>query len=119
MKPKLLSPSSSLEDIVSRFPSTTRWQTLVHVLAIVFAMAASCFATEYQIDSQKTFDELKKSRFKPGDVIQFKRGKRFKGMFAPRGSGTEDAPIILTAYGKGKRKSGRAAIEECAVVGGQ
>lgn len=33
----------------------------------------------------------------------FERGAEFKGMFAPSGSGTEQAPIRIDVYGEGKR----------------
>ena len=59
--------------------------------------------TEHKIDDQADFDRLATTRFEPGDRILFKRGKRFKGMFAPTGFGTREAPIRIEAYGKGKR----------------
>lgn len=83
--------------------SATHWQRLAGVLVMMCAVTVPCVAKEYRIDSQKVFDEFREAKFQPGDIIQFKRGKRFKGMFAPRGAGTEDAPIKLKAYGKGKR----------------
>ena len=74
------------------------------VLMVVFAVvAAPCNADEYRIDSQEKFDSLREFEFQPGDVVYFKRGKRFNGMFAPQGTGTEEAPIIIKTYGKGPR----------------
>jgi len=57
----------------------------------------------YHIDSQKQFDVLKTATFFPGDKILFKRGVEFEGMFAPRGKGTEQAPIRIDVYGAGER----------------
>jgi hypothetical protein len=39
--------------------------------------------------------------FQPGDVILFRRGSVCRGLLAPKGSGTESAPIRLGAYGTG------------------
>src|SRR5215469_17074735 len=36
--------------------------------------------------------------FQPGDLIALRRGTVCHGSFAPRGSGTKEAPIRLTAY---------------------
>jgi len=41
--------------------------------------------------------------FAPGDRIALARGTECKGSFAPKGSGTAEHPIRLTAYGKGPR----------------
>lgn len=64
-------------------------------------LCLTCKAEEYRIDSQKQFDALSRSFFLPGDRILFKRGGQFDGMFAPSGSGTEQAPIRIDAYGDG------------------
>lgn len=60
-------------------------------------------STEYRIDSQAKFDELRTATFGPGEVILFKRGAEFTGMFAPRGQGEEGAPIRIDVYGEGDR----------------
>lgn len=39
----------------------------------------------------------------PGDTIRLKRGTVCHGILAPQGSGSEGAPIRLTAYGEGAR----------------
>lgn len=41
--------------------------------------------------------------FEPGDRIALARGTLCRGSFAPQGSGTEEHPIRLTAYGHGPR----------------
>ena len=90
----------------SVFPTSwlaSQRQSLINAAVIVFAITSPSFATEYQIDSQAKFDELREAKFRPGDVIKFQRGKSFQGMFAPQGSGTKDAPIVIKAYSKGKR----------------
>ena len=69
------------------------------LLSLLFASAGQ----EYKIASQADFDRLAGKKFQPGDRILFKRGQRFEGAFEPRGYGTEEAPIRIEAYGKGKR----------------
>lgn len=39
----------------------------------------------------------------PGDVVHFRRGTTCHGVLSPRGSGSAEAPIRLTAYGVGAR----------------
>jgi hypothetical protein len=39
--------------------------------------------------------------YKPGDVINFRRGTSCAGQFIPQGSGTSSAPISARAYGTG------------------
>lgn len=51
----------------------------------------------------KTLERLQKIHFAPGDKIYLKRGCQWKGMFSPKGSGSEETPIILETYGTGKR----------------
>ncbi len=53
------------------------------------------------IDDQSEFDTYKNHAFEPGDVILFKRGRIFSGMFAPQGSGTADQPIRIASHGEG------------------
>ena len=73
-------------------------------LMMLFAMQSlSCLAKEYYIDSQAPFESLRTATFRPGDVILFKRGAQFNGMFSPSGQGTEKAPIRIDVYGNGAR----------------
>jgi hypothetical protein len=68
----------------------------------LFAMASSAFARDYYVDSQRKFDWLSQIEMQPGDQILLKRGMQFDGMLAPRGSGTEEAPIKISIYGQGR-----------------
>jgi len=75
-------------------------------------------ASEYFFDSRMGSDEnpgtsidipfrtLKKLAaldLKPGDVVKLKRGCEFRGRLSFRGSGIQDKPIRLTAYGDGPK----------------
>lgn len=62
-----------------------------------------CLGKEYRVDSQEQFDVLRRAAFLPGDVILFKRGGQFRGMFSPTGKGREGAPIRIETYGQGER----------------
>ena len=73
----------------------------VGVLAVL--IGSSVEAAVYRIDSQVVFDFYRAAVFKPGDTILFHSGAVFQGMFAPRGSGTADAPICVKTYGEGRR----------------
>ena len=66
-------------------------------------ISSRCDATDYHIDSQADFDKLKRATFAPSDNILFHKGKRFKGMFAPKGNGKKGAPIRISTVGKGKK----------------
>ncbi|MHC4198462.1 MAG: right-handed parallel beta-helix repeat-containing protein [Planctomycetota bacterium] len=76
-------------------------QTLV--VSVPLWLALSAPAAEYRINSQADFDRQKTATFKPGDRIVFRNGRAFNGMFAPRGSGREGAPIRIAASGTGPR----------------
>ena len=41
--------------------------------------------------------------FAPGDRIFFKAGSRFEGQLAPKGSGSEAAPVVIDVYGEGAK----------------
>ena len=73
------------------------------VIAIFTFTTQPSNAKEFRIDSQTVFDELYDANFQPGDSIVFLRGQQFQGMFAPSGSGTEQSPITIGAYGEGAR----------------
>ena len=68
---------------------------------LVFFFTLPVRAAEYRIDSQEAFDRLKNKTYQPGDVILFKRGRRFTGMFNPKGNGSRGRPIVVDAYGQG------------------
>ncbi len=50
-----------------------------------------------------SLEQLNATEFASGDTIYLKRGTVCHGTLAPKGSGTEGAPIRLTAYGEGMR----------------
>jgi hypothetical protein len=57
------------------------------------------------IDGEKslhTLGEVNALSLGPGDTLLFKRGTTCRGALQPRGSGTEDAPIRIGAYGEGR-----------------
>lgn len=49
----------------------------------------------------KTLAAINSRTFGPGDTILLNRGTTCSGVFAPQGSGTPTAPIVLDAYGTG------------------
>jgi hypothetical protein len=49
----------------------------------------------------RTVDKANSYTFQPGDSLLLRRGSRCDGMLWPKGSGTEQAPIHLGAYGQG------------------
>jgi len=77
--------------------------TLIALSWLLAQPAVPSFAKDYHIDCQQDFADLSTAVFQSGDVILFKRGARFEGMFSPSGSGAENAPIQIAAYGPGKR----------------
>lgn len=61
-----------------------------------------------------TLEQLNAHTFDSGDTIALKRGATCNGVLEPKGSGREDAPIRLTAYGEGARPrvvAGKAATQ--------
>lgn len=57
---------------------------------------------------------LQSKIFSPGDVLQLRRGTECHGTLRPKGSGSADHPVRLTAYGEGPRPKviAEAAAEE-------
>jgi hypothetical protein len=51
----------------------------------------------------KTLADVNSHTFAAGDTISFKRGSACEGMLLPKGSGSAEHPIHLTAYGSGVR----------------
>jgi hypothetical protein len=47
----------------------------------------------------KTLTRVNETRFLPGDKILFKSGSVWQGHFSPKGSGTEQRPILVNKYG--------------------
>ena len=72
-------------------------------LLLLTIPCSSAFAREYRIDTQMQFMDHCTATFQAGDVILFKRGAKFHGMFSPVGRGEKNAPIKIDAYGEGER----------------
>ncbi len=51
----------------------------------------------------KTLERASQVTYQAGDRILLKRGSSWKGIFEPKGSGTKEAPILISAYGTGER----------------
>ena len=49
----------------------------------------------------RSVERVNQQTFSSGDSILLKRGTHCRGMLWPKGSGTEDAPLTLGAYGEG------------------
>jgi hypothetical protein len=75
--------------------------TVLAALSASAIFAVPAWAADYRIADQATYEKHRNGVFAPGDRILFKRGQRFTGQFAPRGSGTPQKPIIVDAYGEG------------------
>lgn len=65
----------------------------------------------------KSLSRLKDMQLVPGDTVLFKRGSRFVGKDAAlrfKGSGSAEAPILITAYGEGERPlfEGQGQVED-------
>jgi len=73
------------------------------IAAIVITAANSVYVTGYHIKSQADFDKWKHHTFAAGDNIVFYRGKRYQGMFAPKGNGHKGAPIRISTTGDGPK----------------
>lgn len=52
----------------------------------------------FYINTQEDFDEWSNHDFPPGSEVLFSTGQKFQGQFILRGSGTEQAPNMATAY---------------------
>ncbi len=76
---------------------------MLSISSLLIGLFFTAFVQEHKVANQADFDRLATAKFEPGDRILFRRGKRFKGAFEPTGFGTEEAPIRIEAYGKGKR----------------
>ncbi|MEM6699793.1 MAG: right-handed parallel beta-helix repeat-containing protein, partial [Bacteroidota bacterium] len=49
----------------------------------------------------KSLEKLSTTTVFAGDSVLFKRGDRFEGHYVVNGSGSEDAPVLITGYGEG------------------
>jgi hypothetical protein len=71
------------------------------------------------INNQEDFDKYKNITFSPGAKILFAKGAIFNGQFAPRGVGTAEAPIIVTAYDPESEKIYTDNIDDKPIINGQ
>lgn len=63
----------------------------------------------------KDFEKINETTFQPGDRILLKAGCEWTGVtLSPKGSGTQDSPIIISSYGEGNmpKLTGNAAVGE-------
>ena len=51
----------------------------------------------------KTLDKVNAQTYGPGARILFRAGQAWKGQLHPKGSGSGDAPIVISRYGEGAR----------------
>ena len=65
--------------------------------------AASNGDARSQASPWNNLDSVNTHTFSPGDTLRFRRGTECVGTLLPQGSGSEQAPIRLTAYGEGDR----------------
>ncbi|MCL6506335.1 MAG: right-handed parallel beta-helix repeat-containing protein [Bryobacteraceae bacterium] len=63
----------------------------------------------------RTLEKVNATTFAPADSILLRRGTRCRGMLWPKGSGVEDRPIRLSAYGSGPLPVIEAAGHEAAI----
>ena len=57
-----------------------------------------------QSDAFKTLDKINKIELQPGDQVLLEKGSKFNDQFLHiQGSGSEEAPIIISTYGEGDR----------------
>lgn len=54
-------------------------------------------------ESWKTFRNVNDREFKPGEQILLKSGCVWNGSLFPKGNGSDEAPILIGAYGDGER----------------
>ena len=77
-------------------------QILLLCIALITISSCSSDSTNgdkvIYINNQEDFDKYNNKEFEPGTHILFAAGETFNGQFAPRGSGTKENRIKLTAY---------------------
>lgn len=50
-----------------------------------------------------SLQKINQTIFQPGDKILFKSGTNYYGQLEPKGSGSQEKPILINAYGSGKK----------------
>ncbi|WP_187357940.1 right-handed parallel beta-helix repeat-containing protein [Pontiella desulfatans] len=81
---------------------------------MLLLVASPAVARDYHVDSQRKFEAISQIEMQPGDAILLKRGMQFSGMLAPLGNGSEEAPVRIDSYGRGKRPQIHARGKEIA-----
>ena len=75
---------------------------LLRYWAIAALLASIAAAADYRIDcATRNLDEVNAIELRPGDRLLFRAGCRWTGTLAPRGSGSDAAPIRMGRYGEG------------------
>ncbi len=95
-----------------------RWRTWGYIAAMLLLAAPMAPATDYYLDSETGSDDaagtspqeawaslerLAQVTLEPGDRALLRRGSTFRGRLEPTGSGTEEAPITVGAWGEGNK----------------
>ena len=93
----------------------------MRILATLVLMALSAgwaSAATYYVDSRsgddgndglaaerawKSLEKVNGHAFGAGDELLFRRGTQYEGQFRANGSGSEDAPVVVGAFGDGAR----------------
>jgi hypothetical protein len=85
---------------------------------VLGGLAAPAVAATYYVDAVQgsdradglsaakawqTLERVNAAKFGPGDQVLLRAGETFAGKLTPHGSGTKEAPILLSAYGEGAK----------------
>lgn len=94
----------------------TRGIPLLAALALATARPADAGADEYFVDDQagsdrangtsapwQTLGRVTRAPLRPGDIVRFRCGGTWTGGLTIKASGTPEAPITITSYGKGPK----------------
>lgn len=108
----------------------SRKHLVSEVVFLMLASTASLLGATYYIDCENgndanagtaassawlTLEKVNNTTFSAGDRIALRRGKACSGMLSPKGSGEEDSPILLGAYGDGPLPLVAAGDNEAAI----
>jgi hypothetical protein len=92
----------------------TKKRLITSLFASFFTLPVSLFATNYYLDAEQgrdtntgqteqqawqTLGKLYAVKFRPGDMILFKKGQIFRGSLRPQVNGVEGNPITFSCYG--------------------
>lgn len=86
---------------------------MTRACGLIFVFCALALPATYFVDSEegsdtndgdslqspwKTLEKVNSVELKPGDRVLFRSGVVFKGVLAPKGKGTEAAPIVISRF---------------------